>query len=69
MRSARRWFTLLPLAEGEVNHALILALPEDQATWSELELMFATPHWQRGAATAWAYLRDHHRNGKIAMKL
>ena len=58
---------LLPLEEGEVITS-ILPLPEDQATWGELQLMFAT----RSGNIRRNELNDFEniqRNGKIAMKL
>ena len=58
---------LLPLAQGEVITS-ILPLPEDQETWSKLELMFATKdgNVRRNALTDFENI---NRNGKIAMKL
>ncbi len=58
---------LLPLDEGEVITS-ILPLPEDSATWGELELMFATKSGgiRRNALTDFENI---NRNGKIAMKL
>ncbi|CAA2138774.1 DNA gyrase subunit A [Hyphomicrobium sp. ghe19] len=58
---------LLPLAEGEVITS-ILPLPEDSATWGELELIFATlsGNVRRNAL---ADFESINRNGKIAMKL
>jgi DNA gyrase subunit A len=58
---------LLPLQDGEVITS-ILPLPEDQATWSNLELMFATRsgYIRRNAL---ADFENINRNGKIAMKL
>jgi DNA gyrase subunit A len=58
---------LLPLAEGEVITS-ILPLPEDQATWSELELMFATRSGNV-RRNSLADFESINRNGKIAMKL
>ena len=58
---------LLPLAPGEVITS-ILPLPEDNSTWSKLELMFAT----RAGNVRRNSLSDFesiNRNGKIAMKL
>jgi DNA gyrase subunit A len=58
---------LLPLREGE-GITSILPLPEDKATWAELELMFAT----RSGKVRRNSLGDFeniNRNGKIAMKL
>ena len=58
---------LLPLAQGEVITS-ILPLPEDQETWSKLELMFATKsgNVRRNALSDFENI---NRNGKIAMKL
>jgi len=58
---------LLPLAEGEVITS-ILPLPEDQATWGDLELIFATlsGNVRRNALSDFESI---NRNGKIAMKL
>ena len=58
---------LLPLAAGEVITS-ILPLPEDSATWGDLELMFATRSGgiRRNALTDFESI---NRNGKIAMKL
>ena len=58
---------LLPLEEGETITSILL-LPEDQASWAELELMFAT----RSGNVRRNSLADFetiNRNGKIAMKL
>ena len=58
---------LLPLQQDEVI-TTILPLPEDEKTWSELELMFAT----RSGNVRRNSLGDFesiNRNGKIAMKL
>ena len=58
---------LLPLEEGEIITS-ILPLPEDSATWGELELMFATRSGgiRRNALSDFESI---NRNGKIAMKL
>ncbi len=58
---------LLPLEAGEVITS-ILPLPEDAASWGELELMFATRSGgiRRNALTDFESI---NRNGKIAMKL
>ena len=58
---------LLPLVEGEVITS-ILPLPEDSATWGELELIFATlsGNVRRNALSDFESI---NRNGKIAMKL
>jgi DNA gyrase subunit A len=58
---------LLPLEDGEVI-TTILPLPEDEATWANLELMFATRtgNVRRNSLTDFENI---NRNGKIAMKL
>jgi DNA gyrase subunit A len=58
---------LLPLAEGEIITS-ILPLPEDEETWGELELVFAT---RSGSIrrNSLADFKNINRNGKIAMKL
>ncbi len=58
---------LLPLAQDETITSILL-LPEDPATWSELELMFATRsgNIRRNALSDFENI---NRNGKIAMKL
>jgi DNA gyrase subunit A len=58
---------LLPLQQGEVITS-ILPLPEDQETWSKLELMFATKSGNV-RRNALADFESINRNGKIAMKL
>ncbi len=58
---------LLPLEQDE-QITTILTLPEDESTWGELELMFAT----RSGNVRRNSLSDFeniNRNGKIAMKL
>jgi DNA gyrase subunit A len=58
---------LLPLEQGETITSILL-LPEDSATWSSLELMFATRsgNVRRNSLTDFESI---NRNGKIAMKL
>ena len=58
---------LLPLQQDEVI-TTILPLPEDEKTWGELELMFATRsgNVRRNSLTDFESI---NRNGKIAMKL
>ena len=58
---------LLPLSQGEVITS-ILPLPEDSATWGELELIFATRSGNV-RRNALADFESINRNGKIAMKL
>ena len=58
---------LLPLTEGEIITS-ILPLPEDQATWGTLELMFATSSGNV-RRNSLADFESINRNGKIAMKL
>ncbi len=58
---------LLPLQEGETITSILL-LPEDQASWANLELMFAT---KSGGIrrNSLADFENINRLGKIAMKL
>jgi DNA gyrase subunit A len=58
---------LLPLAEGETITAL-MPMPEDESTWGELFVMFATEsgHVRRNRLSDFV---DVRANGKIAMKL
>ena len=58
---------LLPLEKDE-KISTIMALPEDQATWSEMQIMFATASGsiRRNALSDFSNIRA---NGKIAMKL
>ncbi len=58
---------LLPMEEGEVITS-ILPLTEDAATWSELELIFATRSGNV-RRNALGDFENINRNGKIAMKL
>lgn len=58
---------LLPLDEGEVITS-ILPLPEDQSTWGDLELIFATRSGNV-RRNALGDFENINRNGKIAMKL
>src|SRR5262245_33470975 len=58
---------LLPLVEGETITS-ILPLPEDAATWGQLELMFATKSGNV-RRNSLADFESINRNGKIAMKL
>ena len=58
---------LLPLTEGEVITS-ILPLPEDEGTWGQLELMFAT-RTGNVRRNSLADFESINRNGKIAMKL
>ncbi|PPC86614.1 MAG: DNA gyrase subunit A [Hyphomicrobium sp.] len=58
---------LLPLDEGEVITS-ILPLPEDQTTWGDLELIFATRSGNV-RRNALGDFENINRNGKIAMKL
>ncbi|HEX3863354.1 MAG TPA: DNA gyrase subunit A [Stellaceae bacterium] len=63
----RPMINLLPnLAEGE-RISTVMPLPEDEATWSELTVMFATAagHVRRNALSDFG---DVRANGKIAMK-
>ena len=58
---------LLPLVEGEVITSILL-LPEDPATWGQLELLFATRSGNI-RRNALGDFETMNRNGKIAMKL
>jgi len=63
----KAFVNLLPLTEGETISA-ILPLPEDEATWDQFHLMFATSHGtvRRNQLSDFANIRA---NGLIAMKL
>ncbi len=63
----RPLINLVPLADGE-GIATIMALPEDEASWSELHVMFATSAGsvRRNTLDDFSNVRS---NGKIAMKL
>ncbi len=58
---------LLPLEEGE-RITTIMPLPEDEATWADLDVMFATTRGtvRRNKLSDFVEVRQ---NGKIAMKL
>ncbi|MBB4285033.1 DNA gyrase subunit A [Roseospira goensis] len=58
---------LLPLGEGETI-STVMALPEDEADWSALDVMFATAsgHVRRNKLSDFTNIMA---NGKIAMKL
>ncbi|MZR30828.1 DNA gyrase subunit A [Sneathiella sp. DP05] len=58
---------LLPLEEGEVIYTL-MPLPEEEDSWSELEVMFATAkgNVRRNLLSDFSNVKS---NGKIAMKL
>ena len=58
---------LLPLEQGE-RITTIMPLPEDEASWSELDVMFATTRGtvRRNKLSDFVQV---NRNGKIAMKL
>nr|WP_294810395.1 DNA gyrase subunit A [uncultured Sphingomonas sp.] len=62
----RPMINLLPLATGETI-STVLPLPEDEATWGDLHVMFATAKGsvRRNSMDAFANIRT---NGKIAMK-
>src|SRR3546814_6089449 len=57
---------LLPLAQGE-KIATVLALPEDEGSWGEFHVMFATAkgYVRRNAMSDFVSI---NANGKIAMK-
>ena len=58
---------LLPLAQGEII-TTVMPMPDDEATWSDLHLMFATKsgNVRRNELADFISI---HRGGKIAMKL
>ena len=58
---------MLPLEEGE-RITSIMPLPEDEASWDELDVMFATTSGtvRRNKLSDFVQV---NRNGKIAMKL
>jgi len=63
----KAWVNLLPIEPGE-SITSILPLPEDEATWDQYDVMFAT----RSGGVRRNKLSDFigiKRNGKIAMKL
>jgi DNA gyrase subunit A len=62
----RPMVNLLPLAEGETI-STVLALPEDEAEWGGLHIMFATAHGtvRRNSMDAFTNVPS---NGKIAMR-
>jgi DNA gyrase subunit A len=62
----RPMINLLPLSEGETI-STVLPLPEDEADWAELSVMFATAKGsiRRNSMDAFANIPS---NGKIAMK-
>jgi DNA gyrase subunit A len=62
----RPMVNLLPLAEGETI-STVLALPEDEAEWGGLHIMFATAHGtvRRNSMDAFTNIPS---NGKIAMR-
>ncbi len=62
----RPMVNLLPLSEGETISA-VLALPEDEAEWGGLHIMFATAHGtvRRNSMDAFTNVPS---NGKIAMR-
>jgi len=62
----RPMINLLPLAEGETI-STVLPLPEDEAEWGKLHVMFATAKGsvRRNSMDAFANIRS---SGKIAMK-
>ncbi len=63
----KAFVNLLPIEPGE-QITSILPLPEDEATWDRLDIMFATEsgNVRRNKLSDFADIR---RNGKIAMKL
>jgi DNA gyrase subunit A len=65
-RAARRWSTCCRWKKGE-RITTIMPLPEDEDSWAELDVMFATTRARSGATSC--RFRQVNRNGKIAMKL
>lgn len=63
----KAFVNLLPMGQGE-SITSILPLPEDEATWDKLDVMFATRsgNVRRNKLSDFAQI---HRGGKIAMKL
>ncbi|HEY5290410.1 MAG TPA: DNA gyrase subunit A, partial [Caulobacteraceae bacterium] len=63
----KAFVNLFPIEPGETMTS-ILALPEDEASWSEFDLMFATRSGgvRRNKLSDFAQI---HKGGKIAMKL
>ncbi|MGQ9370393.1 DNA gyrase subunit A [Azospirillum sp. ST 5-10] len=63
----KAFVNLLPLEEGETI-STVLALPEDESTWGDLHVMFATSkgNVRRNRLSDFANIRS---NGLIAMKL
>jgi DNA gyrase subunit A len=63
----KAWVNLLPIEPGE-SITSILALPEDEATWDQYDVMFATKsgNVRRNKLSDFIGIK---RNGKIAMKL
>ena len=63
----KAWVNLLPLQEGE-SIATMMPLPEDEDSWEQLHVMFAT---SRGSVrrNALSDFTNIKANGKIAMKL
>ncbi len=63
----KAFVNLFPIEPGETMTS-ILTLPEDEATWNDLDVMFATRSGgvRRNKLSAFSQI---HRGGKIAMKL
>jgi DNA gyrase subunit A len=63
----KAFVNLLPLQEGE-NVSVYMRLPEDEAVWDKLDILFATSHGsiRRNKLTDFQSIRS---NGLIAMKL
>ncbi|WP_430426068.1 DNA gyrase subunit A [Phenylobacterium sp.] len=63
----KAWVNLLPIEPGE-SITSILPLPEDEATWDQFDVMFATKsgNVRRNKLSDFIGIK---RNGKIAMKL
>lgn len=63
----RALINMLPLQQGE-RITTIMPLPEDEASWSALDIMFATTHGTVRRNKLSDFIQVN-RNGKIAMKL
>ncbi len=60
--SGKALVNLLPLEAGEVITSILL-LPEDDSTWAQLELVFATRSWQHPPKLAHGF-REHQPQRK-----
>ena len=66
-RAARRWSTCCRSAEGETI-TTVMPLPEDEASWATLNVMFATARGDVRRNELSDFM-SVNQNGKIAMKL